>query len=211
MRKYELVVFDFDGTLADSFGWFVGTINTVAKRFRFKQLDLKRLDEFRGCSAREMMRHADLSLWKIPLVTRKMRRMMSEQINDIKVFDGINLLLKKLYSHGVQIAVVTSNSKENVLRVLGPDNIAYISYFGCSASLFRKKSKVKAVVKTSGVSMDKVLYVGDEIRDAEMAAALGIDFVGVSWGYTKPEALQRFGKIPVLKNMSDVLSLVFST
>lgn len=208
MRKYELVIFDFDGTLADSFGWFVGTINMVAKRFRFKQLDLKRLDEFRGCSAREMMRHADLSMWKLPLVTRKMRRLMSEQIDDIKVFDGIDLLFEKLGSYGVQIAVVTSNSKENVLHVLGPDNTAFISHFGCGVSLFRKRSKVKSVVKTSGVTMDKVLYVGDEIRDAEMAADLGIGFAGVSWGYTKPEALQRFGKIPVLKNLSDVLSLV---
>lgn len=204
-KRYELIIFDFDGTLADTFEWFVKNINTVAKRYRFKQLDLERLDEFRGFSAREMMRHAELSLWKLPLVAREMRRLMSEKIDDIELFDGVNSLFQELWSQGIKIAIVTSNSKENVIRVLGPGNITFVSHFGCSAPLFGKKAKVKAVIKTSGVAMDKVLYIGDEIRDAEMARALEIDFAGVSWGYTKPEALHRFGKIPIMKNMGDVL------
>ena len=209
MGKYKLVIFDFDGTLADSFRWFVHTINLMAKRFRFKQLDIKRLEEFRACSARQMMAHAELSMWKLPRVTREMRRLMAERIDEIRLFDGVGAVLKSLDAARVNIAVVTSNAKENVLRVLGADNASLIKHFGCGASLFGKRSKVKAAVKASGVSLDDVLCVGDEIRDAEMAASLGVDFAGVSWGYTKPEVLQKYSKMPVLRQMRDILSMVF--
>lgn len=209
MRNYKLVIFDFDGTLADSFRWFVNTINQVAKRFRFKELDLKRMEEFRGCSARQMMAHAELSMWKLPRVSREMRRLMTERIDEIRLFDGVGAVLKRLDAAKVNIAVVTSNARENVLRVLGTDNAAHIKHFGCGASLFGKRSKVKAAAKAFGVSLGEVLCVGDEIRDAEMAASLGVDFAGVSWGYTKPEVLQKYSKIPVLQKMCDLLNMVF--
>jgi len=209
VRNYKLVIFDFDGTLADSFRWFVNTINSVAKRFRFKPLDLKRLEEFRGCSARQMMAHAELSMWKLPRVTREMRRLMTERIDEIRLFDGVGTVLKNLDAARVNVAVVTTNAKENVLRVMGADNAALVGHFGCGASLFGKRAKFKAAVMASGVAPEDVLCVGDEIRDAEMAAALGLDFAGVSWGYTRPDVLQRYSKIPVLTQMQDLLNMVF--
>jgi phosphoglycolate phosphatase len=210
VQNYKLVIFDFDGTLADSFRWFVSTVNQVAERFRFKQLDLKRLEEFRTCSARQMMVHAQLSMWKLPRVTREMRRLMTERIDEVRLFDDVDAVLKRLDDANVNIAVVTSNAKENVLRVLGAENAALIKHFGCGASLFGKKGKVKAAAKAFGVSLGEVLCVADEIRDAEMAASLGVDFAGVSWGYTKPEVLQKYSPIPVLKQMRDVLSMVIA-
>jgi phosphoglycolate phosphatase len=210
VKNYKLVVFDFDGTLADSFRWFVGTVTQVAKRFRFKQLDLGRLEEFRACSARQMLAHAELSMWKLPRVSLEMRRLMTERIDEIRLFDGVETVLKRLDAAKVNIAVVTSNAKENVLRVLGADNAALVKHFGCGASLFGKRVKVKAAAKAFGVPLGEVLCVGDEIRDAEMAASLGVDFAGVSWGYTKPEVLQKYSNIPVLRQMRDVLSMVFA-
>jgi phosphoglycolate phosphatase len=210
VQNYKLVIFDFDGTLADSFRWFVDTINQVARQFRFKQLDLKRLEEFRACSARQMMAHAELSMWKLPRVTREMRRLMTERIDEIRLFDGVETVFRRLDAAMVNIAVVTSNARENVLRVLGADNAALVKHFGCGASLFGKRGKVRAAAKIFGVSPGEVLYVGDEIRDAEMAASLGVDFAGVSWGYTRPEVLQGYSPIPVLRQMRDVLSTVFA-
>jgi phosphoglycolate phosphatase len=209
VRNYKLVIFDFDGTLADSFRWFVNTINQVANRFRFKQLDLKRMEEFRTCSARQMMAHAELPMWKLPRVSREMRRLMTERIDEIRLFDGVGAVLKSLDAAKVNMALVTSNAKENVLRVLGADNAALIKHFGCGVSLFGKRSKVKTAAKAFGVSLGEVLCVGDEIRDAEMAASLGVDFAGVSWGYTNPEVLQKYSKIPVLQKMCDLLNMVF--
>jgi phosphoglycolate phosphatase len=208
MGKYKLVMFDFDGTLADSFEWFIGTINKVAELYDFKPLDLGRLDEIRGYSPRQMMAVTELPWWKLPLVTREMRRLMSTRIDEIPLFQGVNELFQDLRREGTEIAIVTSNAKENVVRVLGSENTALISYWGCGASMFGKQSKVKAVLKASSLLINDAVYVGDAISDSEMAASLKIDFVGVAWGYTKPEILQNHSKIPLLEEMNDLLSVI---
>jgi phosphoglycolate phosphatase len=208
MGKYKLVMFDFDGTLADSFEWFIGTINMVAERYDFKPLDLGRIDEIRGYSPRQMMAVTELPWWKLPLVTREMRRLMSTRIDEILPFQGVNELFQDLRREGTEIAIVTSNAKENVVRVLGAESTALISYWGCGASMFGKQSKVKAVLKASRLSINDAVYVGDAISDSKMAASLKMDFVGVAWGYTKPEILQRHSKIPLIREMNDLLSVV---
>jgi len=208
MGKYKLVMFDFDGTLADSFEWFIGTINMVAEQYDFKPLDLNRIDEIRSYGPRQLMAVTELPWWKLPLVTREMRRLMATRIDEIAQFRGVNELFTCLRRENTEIAIVTSNARKNVVRVLGPENTSHVGYFGCGASLFGKKTKVRSVLNASRLSIDEALYVGDDIRDAEMAASAGMDFVGVSWGYTKPEILQRHSRFPLLKEMNDLLSVI---
>lgn len=208
--NYKLVIFDFDGTLADSFGWFVDNVNTVADRYGFKKLIPTELEEVRHLSARQLLERVELPLWKLPLVTRSMRRQMAEHIHEIKLFAGANQLLRELAAAGVLIAIVTSNSKANVIQVLGPDNVSHIRYFGCGASIFGKQRKIRQVLRISGVSADQVLCVGDEIRDAEVAEAMGLTFAGVGWGFTHPDQLQRFSDLPILKQPGDLLPMVMS-
>lgn len=186
---YKLVLFDFDGTLADSFAWFLGAINRVAGKHGFKRIDAHDVDALRGLSGRQMMAHLGLPLWKVPLVAGDMRRLMAESAGDIRLFDGVDRLLAHLQAHRVETAVVTSNVQDNVLRILGSENAARIRHFECGASIFGKAARFRAMLRRTGFAPDEVLCVGDEIRDAQAAAAAGLDFVGVSWGYTHPEAL----------------------
>ena len=62
--RYQLVIFDFDGTLADSFPWFSRIINDVADRFRFKRMAPHEMDTLRTMDARALMRHLGVPLWK---------------------------------------------------------------------------------------------------------------------------------------------------
>jgi phosphoglycolate phosphatase len=206
MHKYKLVIFDFDGTLADSFACFISSYNMIAGRYRLKPFDLTRLDELRRYSAREIMAHVELAWWKLPFVTSAIRRLMLERIEEIRAFEGVDQLLSGLQDAGVGIAIVTSNSEENVKHVLGPENVSRIGFFGCGASIFGKKTKLKAALKRTGLTPDEVLCVGDEIRDAEAALALGMDFVGVSWGYTNAAELQRHSRMKLCVDMHDVLN-----
>ena len=61
---YRLVIFDFDGTLADSFAWFVAIFNDVADRYRFRRIEAGDLETLRGLSGREMVRHVGASPWR---------------------------------------------------------------------------------------------------------------------------------------------------
>lgn len=189
---YKLVLFDFDGTLADSLPWFLKTINQLAEKHRFRQIALHELDMLRGYSSRELMAHLGMPLWKLPAVTADMRQLMKESAAGIALFDGVDRLLHRLADSGVDAAVVTSNSEENVRHILGERNVALVRHFECGASMFGKKAKFRKLLSMTGIAPQQVLCVGDEIRDAQAAQAAGLDFAGVSWGYTKPAALAPY-------------------
>lgn len=207
MLRYKLVIFDFDGTLADSFALFLEAAKVAAVRYKFKSLAEDELERLRSCSAREIMAEVGLPWWKLPAVVRHTREFMRERIERVQLFDGVDVMLRQLKAAGVQLAIVTSNSQENVEHVLGEENRSLIDHFGCGASMFGKRPKTRSVVKASGVPAEAVLCVGDELRDAEVAKALRLDFAAVSWGYTNPAQLARWPGVQMCQSASDVLSL----
>ena len=75
-RRYKLVLFDFDGTLADSFAWFVGAVNALACKHRFRPFDLRELDRLRRLDAVQVMQHLHVPWWKLPLLAADLRRQM---------------------------------------------------------------------------------------------------------------------------------------
>jgi phosphoglycolate phosphatase len=188
--RYRLAAFDFDGTLADSFGWFVDVMGEVADRYGFRRVGVAELETLRGYDARRMLRHLGLPLWKVPLVAGHARRLQARDIDRITLFDGIGEMLRCLARGGVVVAVVSSNSEQNVRRVLGEEHAALVSRYGCGASLFGKRAKLKAVLRSAGVRPADAIYVGDEVRDIEAAKGLGMASGAVSWGYATPGALK---------------------
>lgn len=205
--KYKLVIFDFDGTLADSFPVFLDAWKDAADRYGFKSVAEIDIDRLRGCSAREIIAEIGLPYWKLPSVTRHMRELMRAKTDRVALFDGMEMVLRSLKDIGIKIAIVTSNSRENVEQILGKENLGLVDHFSCGASVFGKKPGTRSIWRASGASSKEVLCVGDEIRDADVARELGLDFAAVSWGYTKPEQLACLPGVKMCKNSCDILSL----
>lgn len=187
--RYRLAIFDFDGTLADSFPWFVRVMNEAADIYRFRRLDPADAESLRGLDARHVIRHVGLPMWKVPLVARWMRRRMAADIASILLFPGVEAMLRRLAEAGVRIAVVSSNSAENVRRVLGPETTSLVGFYACGASIFGKRRHLRRVLRECGVAAAEALCIGDEIRDLHAARAEGIAFAAVTWGYTTAEGL----------------------
>lgn len=187
--KYKLVMFDFDGTLADSFPWFLRTVNRAAEKFSFRRIEHADVDVLRGLSAREIVARLGVPMWKLPQVGTYMQQLMAEERDQIPLFPGVSDLLTSLHAAKVPTALLTSNSKANVTHVLGPENTALVTYYECGVSLLGKASKFRRLLQASGASAPQAVYVGDELRDAEAAASAGVEFIAVGWGYTQVAAL----------------------
>lgn len=202
--KYKLVIFDFDGTLADTFSWFVNVMDELADTYKFKRIEKSELDTLRSFDANKMIEHHEVPRWKMPMIGNHVRNSMAKDLHQISLFDGIDKLLKNLSERDIKLAVVSSNSMENVRGILGPINEALINYFECGVSVFGKPSKLKKVLRKSGVSPEETILIGDEIRDSEAARKTRIAFGAVAWGYTKIEALQAHGPIEVFSSIAEI-------
>lgn len=206
----KVVIFDFDGTLADSLPFFRATFAEVADRHGFRSFAPEELDELRSLSAREIMARAGVPLWKVPAIATDFRRRMAERIGEIALFPGIEEALRGLQASGVRIAIATSNSEANVRAVLGSELQRTVSHFACGIALFGKARKLRQIIRSVGVQAGDAILVGDELRDLEAARSAGIPFAAVSWGYTEPDALRRAGPDRFVTNIEDLAPILLS-
>ncbi|HYD78973.1 MAG TPA: HAD hydrolase-like protein [Paucimonas sp.] len=188
--SYQLIIFDFDGTLADSFPFFLDTVDLLADTHGFRRIDRSQLDTLRGFDAMQIIRHVGLPLWKLPRLGAHYKSLMAERAGAIPLFDGVPGMLRRLAQAGMTLGIVTSNSYDNVAAVLGADNMALISHWECGASLFGKAGKLRRLVARSGCARQAVLCVGDELRDIDAARKAGLACGAVAWGYAHAHALQ---------------------
>ena len=188
--RYRLAIFDFDGTLADSFPWVMGMMNDVADRFGFRRVADGELEELRLCGAREIMRRLGVRRWKLPMIARYVRARMAEDVEQIPLFPGAGEMLAELSAAGVKLAVVSANGQNTIETVLGPRYVALIDGFACGVSLFGKRNKLIKMARHAEAARAETIVVGDELRDLDAARAAGMAFGAVSWGATRPEAMR---------------------
>jgi phosphoglycolate phosphatase len=202
---YRLAIFDMDGTLADSFPWFLSVINSVADKRKFLRVEDDRIDELRSVGAGELVRLLGVAKWRIPLIMREMRKLKAAQLDRIPLFPGVDRLLCELKAKGIVIAIVSSDAEANVRRALG-DHARFVAHYACGASLFAKAGKFRRILKLSGMSIDDTICIGDEIRDIDAAREVGIDFGAVTWGYTSGAALDARAPNYLFSRIDEVIA-----
>jgi len=201
--RYRLVIFDFDGTLADSFPWVLRAMDDVADRFKFRRVRDGELEELRYCDAREVMRRLGVPRWKLPMIARYVRTRMAAEVDQIKLFPGAGEMIEELAATGVSLAVVSANGEPTIRSVLGP-HARRISHISGGVSLFGKRGKLLRMSRLAGAPPPSVMVIGDEIRDLNAAKTARMSFGAVSWGLTRPEALALAGPDVLFARMDDI-------
>jgi phosphoglycolate phosphatase len=198
---YRLIIFDLDGTLSDSFPWFLSVISAVADKHGLARID--DVETMRGKTTREIIAALNVPRWRLPWIARDMRKLKSQSLDKIPLFPGVPELLSALVHDGLTLAVVTSDSEDNARRALG-SCAALIAHLACGASLFGKARKFKQVMRAAGIPAEATLAIGDEVRDAEAAKAAGIDFAGVAGGYATVEALVKTDPVTIFAQVREI-------
>lgn len=204
--RYRLLIFDFDGTLADTYPAFEVAIAEAIPKFGLRSVTAEETRKLRAMSARAVISYIGLPMWKVPKVGKFVRDVMAA--HPVRLFDGMEAALRQIAAAGVKLAVVSSNSEENVRRGLGPDLAALFEMFDCGASIFGKAAKFRSVAKHTGIALGEALAIGDELRDAEAAKSAKVAFGAVAWGYSDLQALQQSAPAEVFHTRADLLCLL---
>ena len=206
--QYKLLIFDFDGTLANTLPFALSIVDHLADKYKVQRLDRRELDTVRRLDAKTLIKQYKVPTWKLPGIGRYVHRLMSQNIHQIALFEGVDAMLQQLAQAGVMLAVVSSNSRHNVREVLGPVNVAHIRYFECGASVFGKHAKLKKVLKRAKVRPSEALAIGDELRDFDAARRAHIPFGAVAWGYTHFDVLREHAPREVFHNVNEIVGLI---
>ncbi len=189
----DLMIFDFDGTLADTSELFLRSFDEAAERHRFQPFDRVNAAHVRTLDAMGVLAHHGVPLWKLPVITLSMRRAMEDGIGEVRMFDGVADELQKLKRHGAVLALLTSNSEGNVLQVLGEETMGLFSDAACGTSVFGKRAKLNRLLRSARTPASRAILIGDEVRDCEAAQLCSVAFGAVGWGYTDLSALISAG------------------
>jgi phosphoglycolate phosphatase len=203
MTTPKLVIFDFDGTLADTYGWFLSILDDAIARFRLYKPQPEEVEAMRGLSARQVMTKMKVRPWKLPAIVRHTRREKLKAAATTQLFDGIPELLRDLRAAGIKVVIVSSDTTESVRQILDREGIE-VDGLNCGASLHGKTNKFKKVLKQMGVDVKDAVSVGDEIRDIDAAKPIGLRSGAVSWGYTLPEALAKHSPTYLFADVADM-------
>ncbi|MEM7552670.1 MAG: HAD-IA family hydrolase [Cyanobacteria bacterium P01_A01_bin.84] len=188
----KVIIFDFDGTIADTVDALVSIANRLAVNFGYIQITPEELKLLRNLSSREIISYSGISVFKIPFLVKRVKGELKNKIHELKPIAGIQEALVALKNEGYRLGIITSNSKDNVkefLKVNALEDLFEFIYSG--VTIFGKTTIINNVLRQKQIKVDDVIYVGDETRDIDSSKKANIKVIAVTWGFNSEEALSQ--------------------
>jgi phosphoglycolate phosphatase len=201
----KTLIFDFDGTIGDSFELVLDIAHELLGIDRFDEKEIARL---RGMPPAKIIRELHIPFTRLPRLILKGRQKMHERIGEVHPFRGMPEVLHALHTAGHHLLVMSSNSERNVRIFLRTNNLeSYFDGVYGGAAVFNKASALRKVMRRNRLAAVDCYYVGDEVRDIVAAAKVGIEPVAVAWGYQTAEALKQYHPFALAKVPADLLCI----
>ncbi len=205
MRKN--LIFDFDGTLANSFDEALQILSKVENNFglNYSKEELRFL--IRNNNYNDLIKEFKISKLQQILVLIKIRKITKKKNLDVKLYDWVPGFLKEIKNTHT-LFLLTSNKKEVVEPILKKNNILqHFTYCSYGANFFRKKNAMKKLIKKYELNESQTYYIGDELRDFKASIAVNINPVIVSWGFNSKSLLKKNKVTKIIDNKKEFRKL----
>jgi phosphoglycolate phosphatase-like HAD superfamily hydrolase len=187
--KNRVLIFDFDGTIADTFAAIVEITNQLADEYNFRKITMPEAEIMKDNTLKEAIHQLNIPILKIPIIVTKAKSALFKDIATITPVSGLKEILVKLNELGVQMGILTSNSTQNVGEFLKNHGLEIFDFVNSTSKIWSKDLNLKKMIVSYNLNIDDVIYIGDEARDVEAAKRLGIKVAAVTWGYNSAKAL----------------------
>ena len=190
--KIKVLIFDFDGTIADTFQSMIEISNHLAGEFDFKKIEAHEVEDYKDKTSQEMLKLLKVSTLKVPRIALRAKKELNKRMYTIKPVKGLKEILGEIKSLDYKMGILTSNSLENVNKFLEQHDLDFFDFVLTSSRFWGKNHGIKKLILQKGYAPQDILYIGDETRDIEAARKSGISIAAVTWGYNSFQALKNF-------------------
>lgn len=202
-----VLIFDFDGTIADTHHYACQISNLLAEEFGYKKIDLEKLEELKNLTARQMVKYLDISMVKVPGIVKKGKKEFYKNIKSLNSFPGLKEILEELKSNGTTIGILSSNNLKNVTSFLKIKDMNIFDFVHSTAKIWGKDKTIKRLAKKKGIPIEDIIYIGDETRDIIAAQKINVKVAAVCWGYNSKKTLAKKNPDFLIETPKDLLTL----
>lgn len=202
------VVFDFDGTLADTRDLFLEALAQLSEKFGLYQLSQEEIEEMFGLPIRERLKKMGVPLSKMPLMYRESRVIFNRLQSKPVPYPGVKEMVYELKERGLLLDIISSNTYHYITRFLEANEMKVFDEVFSSNGLFGKHRDIKKLLHKTGLTKREILYVGDELRDIETCRRIAVPVVSVTWGFDSQHLLKKGKPDYLVEHPRELLSLV---
>lgn len=202
------LIFDFDGTLVDSFDKAIDKFNNLAEELNFRKIHPDEINRLKDLSSQELIKYLKIPMYKLPTVLYKARKQMSSEILTLSPHLNIRKVLQKLHDANFNFGILTSNSAENVTAWLDINDMTkFFNFIHVESNYFGKNRIIKKILNKYGINKSHAYYMGDETRDIDAARKNGIYAIAVTWGFNSEKILLQHQPHYIARNAEDLLKI----
>jgi phosphoglycolate phosphatase len=208
----KAIIFDFDGTLADSVPIIRSIYMEMARKNNWKVMTDEDYEVLRRGSLREARRWSGIRFWQVPMVLRSAQKLMTLEAEKVELFPDIVSLVKDLKRLDADLYVLSRNSPATIRRVLERhdihEDLQILSRR--KRSFGSKAAAIKRVLRLRRYDGRNVWMVGDEVRDILAAHNAGVKSVAVAWGIQDIEILERHSPTETVHSVDELRRILLA-
>jgi phosphoglycolate phosphatase len=193
-RRFDLLIFDWDGTLMDSTAAIAESIRLACADLGLRVPSTAEASHIIGLGLAEALHTLlpDLSTTDYPRLVERYRYHFLGQDHRLPLFDGVTETIQSLHAAGFWMAVATGKSRKGLERAFDQSGLrGYFHASRCADEGFSKPhpGMVHTLMSNCGTTADRTLMIGDTSHDLQMALNAGVASVGVTYGAHGVETL----------------------
>lgn len=202
-----IIVFDFDGTLADSAPIIRKIYEGMAEENNWSTLDDKTYEKLRHGTLSQARRWAGIKWWQLPRVMDGAQKLFSLESAQVKLFPGIKELIRDIQKLNLPIYILSRNTPELIDKVLKRNKINGIIVLG-KVSIFGKHRALREIARNEKAERKNVFMIGDEIRDINSANKADVTSIAVAWGLQDISLLKKHSPTYVVNKPDEIFKII---
>ncbi len=169
-------------------------------------INQEELDRLRRMRLLDVISELNIPKYKWPFLLYRGRKAMNKELPKLKLFEGIKEALMTLNNDNAELMIISSNSKKNIQQFLELHQLAeYFKGVYGGVGLFSKVKILKKAINKNKLTLNNVIYIGDEPRDIEAAHKAGIKAIAVSWGFNDRSVLAEHNPYKIVDTRDELV------